>query len=83
MKVLVSLVQEKNENSWISYGVIKKRLDGNPLEKLEEAVKANILSKKGNMYKFKNQAIYYAALISQGYEYLKYLSKSHRFKIPE
>lgn len=69
VKALVSLVYEKNENSWISYGVIKKRYDGNPLEKLEEAVKANILIKKGNMYKFKNQAIYYAALLSQGFKF--------------
>jgi len=50
----------------VSYGLIKKIYGDNPSEKIDKAIKANILSKKGNLYRFKTEAIYQAALLLEG-----------------
>jgi len=63
VRCLISISGDSG-NRWVDYGNIKRNCGNGPSEKLDEAVSNNILVKKNNLYKFKNNAAYFAALAS-------------------
>jgi len=54
------LTKDTRKNEWIAYSAIRSSFDANPSKKLEEALKAHILIKNHNYYKFRNQVTYNA-----------------------
>jgi len=64
VKAVASLTRGSGQNSWVPYGMIRRALEKNPSKKLDEAVKANILVKEHNNYRFRNQITYQAVYLT-------------------
>ena len=64
VKSIASLTKGSGINSWIPYGTIRRVYEGNPSKKLDEAVRANILVKEHNNYRFRNQITYQAVYLT-------------------
>jgi len=62
LRVVVDLAKQRGGNVWLPYANLKTRYENSPAEKLQEALKKRILTKKENLYKFRNYATYQAAL---------------------
>jgi len=64
VKSVAGLTKGSGVNSWIPYGTIRRVYEGNPSKKLDEAVRANILVKEHNNYRFRNQITYQAVYLT-------------------
>lgn len=64
LRSIASLTRGSGVNSWVPYSTIRRTFDGNPSKKLDEAVRANILVKEHNQYRFRNQITYQAVFLT-------------------